>query len=155
MRLLPLTAILAALASLAGAGAVMAHLVPLSDYWDLRHSTHDLAVSTAATERLDRALDIACRRSAEKQRVTGDVIAGRLTLAEAAERFARLDAEWLDRAGPLNIIYTPPVGREPVWGSVIAWVKIALADAPDQGASVVSRLEAEYRDYFGHASPSP
>lgn len=133
MKLLTPLAVLTAFASF----AVAAHF-----------AQPDPASPAAESKRLNQALEQAACRAAEKQRVTAEVIAGRLTLAEAADQFERLGV------GSLGVHDAPPTTRETASGNVITWVKASLAEAPDGDSGVVSRLEAEYRDSFGHARPT-
>lgn len=70
-----------------------------------------------------------------KREVTLDLIAGRLTLSEAADRFVRLDAD-LNGA-------QPGADRAEAIRAVLGWVRAELpGTSPDQG-DVLARLERE------------
>jgi hypothetical protein len=105
-------------------------------------------------EALD-ARDEATRRCNQgKQAVTEQVVAGRLSLAEAAERFAEL-GQLLDGHGGVVGAYKAPVGAQAVCRNVITWVSAALPAGSSRRAAVLARLEAEYRALFGPESPTP
>jgi hypothetical protein len=83
-------------------------------------------------------------RMAEKDRVVGDVAAGRLTLSEAAARFRELN-----RAEPAAVRdarrATYPAGSEDerCCREVIGWMRGWLRDHPEADGGVSGRLEAE------------
>ena len=99
-----------------------------------------------STEDLDPRLESTQRRAYAHSRIARDLIAGRLTLLEAAEHFRDLNH------GAPPIDWT--VWRERFNGStdderhcrqVIQAVDLELRDDREQGAAVVGRLKAELR----------
>jgi hypothetical protein len=133
--------------------AAAAHAVALwcgqADAWRL---ARDLLAEARRGEALD-ARDAASRRYNEaKQAVTDEVIAGRLSLTEAAERFARL-GESLDGDEGVIPRYKGPVGEQALCGNVIVWVSASRPDGSGRQARVRARLEAEYRERFGAEPP--
>jgi hypothetical protein len=83
---------------------------------------------------------------AGKVEVTEEVIAGRLSLAEAIDRFRRLHA-LLDDGQDEVLGSTSPAGDdEEVARNVIRWVSHALNDQPSRRVEVVARLEKEMAD---------
>jgi hypothetical protein len=111
-----------------------------------------LAREAGREEELARRLADAQRFSRGKHRMTAGLIAGRVTLRQAAERFQELDA--LLRSGEGD---PPPVptGKEAVWRRVLVWVGNELYPRRDpEAAAVLARLRAEYRERFGH-DPEP
>ncbi|HJZ60370.1 MAG TPA: hypothetical protein VKE74_35830 [Gemmataceae bacterium] len=75
----------------------------------------------------------------EKQQAVAGVIAGRLTLLEAAARFRAAGG------GPVE------ADGEAVCRSVIGWVHLALSERPERAEEVSARLESELQSYIGRA----
>jgi hypothetical protein len=100
-------------------------------------------------ESLNRRDEAVCRCLDAKAQITAEVLAGRLTLLEAADAFHQWDVQ------------TKGVGQawdeEAVCRNVIAWVKRARYPDPRHQAAVVRRLEAELRQslHSGIAGGSP
>jgi hypothetical protein len=110
-----------------------------------------LLVEVRRSEALD-ARDAAIHRCNQgKQAVTEEVVAGRLSLAAAAERFALLGD--LSEGGAGLGAYKQPVGGPAVCRNVITWAAAALPEGSSQRAVVLARLWAEYRALFGPDSP--
>jgi hypothetical protein len=82
------------------------------------------------------------------------VIAGRLSLTEAAERFGQL-GDLLDGQQGLIAPYKGLEGEEALCGNVIVWVASVRTDDPARQARVRACLEAEYRERFGDEPPEP
>jgi hypothetical protein len=148
-RLVPPFAVVTSLALF----AVVAHALALrcgrADAWRL---ARELLAEARRGEAL-AAREAASRRYiAAKRAVADEVIAGRLSLAEAAERFARLNG-LLDGDGAGLAPYKCPVGEQALCANVIVWVSATLPRGSSQRASVQARLEAEYRERFGAAPP--
>jgi hypothetical protein len=96
-------------------------------------------------EELDRRLQVTVRRNMRKEEAIGELLAGRLTLVQAAARFRDADA-----AVPAEWRYVrPDTAPGPGEGErrcreVIARVRLWLANnQPPQAAEVTARLEAE------------
>jgi hypothetical protein len=73
-----------------------------------------------------------------KAEATREVIAGRLTLAEAAARFERLSGMLADGEDDLS-----GPDRSAMYDHVIRWVAVALPNDPDRRAQVLGRLQRE------------
>ena len=108
---------------------------------------------------LDEALDqrlAACQRlMGGKARTAAELIAGRVTLRQAAERFRELntlvDDGHDDLIGPYQVVS----GEEALWRNVLVWVQAELRQRRDPAApEVLGRLRAEYREHFGR-DPQP
>ncbi len=80
------------------------------------------------------------RVSEGKHQAIGELIAGRLTLVEAAAQFRELDA-------------AADAAEESLCRQVLGWVETELQNRPDLDA-VVARLSREYRAAFGR-DPGP
>jgi len=114
--------------------------------WDLARLAHRLAEENRRGEVLASRTGVVRRCTEGKREVTLEVIAGRLTLPEAAERFRELhetrDEGYED---------SPPPGpdhrdEEAMCLNVIVWVAAELHENPPRARVVVSRLEDELRD---------
>lgn len=68
----------------------------------------------------------------QKQQAVADVIAGRLTLHEAAARFQAAGGKYAD--------------HETLCRAVIGWVHLALRHHPDRADRVAGRLECELQN---------
>jgi hypothetical protein len=113
-----------------------------------------LLAEVRRSEALD-ARDEASRRCNQgKAAVTAEVIAGRLSLAEAAERFARHGALLEGNAAGVGA-YRGPAGEQAVCRNVITWASAALPTGSSQRAAVLARLEAEYQALFTPDGPGP
>jgi len=91
----------------------------------------------------DDALRVLQWRSAVKYRLTRDVIAGRLSLFEAAARFRRLN-----KVNPVDelIGYWGDSQEDRLCQEVMQWVSVALQrEDPDNRADCCKRLEEELR----------
>src|SRR5262249_52708686 len=107
-------------------------------------------------EQLDQRKAAIHRREEAKGHMAAEVIAGRCSLAEAMEGFHALDEEWPpDHLGPR----TPKdFGMsEDEWHGrgVLYYVRLVLADRPDEAAAVVSRLEKELQELLADRMKRP
>jgi hypothetical protein len=125
--------------------------------WSGQGETWELARWLLAEARRRDALDVreeATRRyNQSKQAVTDEVIAGRLSLTEAAERFAQF-GELMDGAGPSIGRYVGADDEQALCRNVIVWASCALPRGSSQQTAVLDRLKAEYRERFGAAAPA-
>jgi hypothetical protein len=86
-----------------------------------------------------------------KHRVVAELIAGRLTLLEAAGRFRELHALVEDDDHGVIAPYRVVTDEEALCRTVLTWVETELWYEPDQAAAPIrARLKAEYRQQFGH-----
>jgi hypothetical protein len=140
---------LTTLGLLAAGGTAMALGFAQADTWGLAQY---LLKEARRSEALDLREEASRRYSQAKHAVTDEVIAGRLSLAEAAERFAQI-GDLLDSNEADIGKYIQPVGEEALCRNVILWVSVNLPRASSKREAVLARLKAEYRQRFG-ASPS-
>src|SRR5262249_26386093 len=100
-------------------------------------------------EELDARLADAVRRSEVTMATGAGVIAGRLTLREAAARYRALargnpDFPW----ETFRRTYAGASDEERFCRQVIDAVQMELKDQPDEAAEVVARLEAELQEHL-------
>jgi hypothetical protein len=103
-----------------------------------------LIAEQARSDALETRVDAALRSIHAKEEISAELIAGRMTLAEAADRFERLAERFDDSPGELPAEYRAAAGdRAAVYAEVIGWVKVSLQGRPREQAEVVARLERE------------
>src|SRR5262249_23603605 len=88
-------------------------------------------------------------RITAKDQVADEVIAGRLTLVEAAARFRDLNAVPPDHPDPYRTTYPGGSDREKLCRQVISWVASATGRAQAEARALVACLEAELEDLLG------
>jgi hypothetical protein len=99
-------------------------------------------------EQLERRQQALLRLVAARRQVAADVIAGRLTLLEAAARFRDLNAE-TPAFEDCNRIYPGNSPEERFCRLVIDQVESEMEEEPEQAAELRRRLEAELRQHLG------
>jgi hypothetical protein len=93
---------------------------------------------------LDTRVDGALHSIDAKHEIAAELTAGRMTLAEAADRFERLAGMMDDGQDDLLGPYRTAAGDRPaIYRQVIRWVEVSLQDQPREQAEVVARLERE------------
>jgi hypothetical protein len=104
---------------------------------------------SATNEELERRRQIGLQRLAVKERAVQNLLAGRLTLRQAAAQFR--DAETA-----LPVTWVPPVGApgpgedERLCRTVMAWARCRMARYPPaEAAAVAARLDAELEQLRG------
>jgi hypothetical protein len=127
-------------------------LSPLGlDFGDLPALQRRLEETRLRGEELDRRREALLRRIAAKERVVAELVAGRLTLLQAAARFRDLKGEPPDLAAPPGLACGCSEG-ERLCREVMAWADGWLAEqAPQRAAAVAARLEAELRRHRDRA----
>ena len=107
-------------------------------------------------ERLKQWEDVMRRRKEAKDQVTEEVIARRISLAEAMKQFRDVDWQWPDaRMAPLK---AEKLGiSEDEWDGrrVILYVRFFLADRPYEAAAVIARLEEELQELLADRQKRP
>jgi hypothetical protein len=149
--------LLAAAGLLVGLAACLLCLAPQAlrplglDFGDLPALYRRLEESHRRREELDHRREVLLRRIAAKEQVVAELVAGRLTLLQAAARFRDLKEEPPDMADPPGY----PCGcseGERLCREVMAWADGWLAErAPQRAAAVAARLEAELRRHRDRA----
>jgi hypothetical protein len=92
---------------------------------------------------------LSARREARKE-ILQDVVAGRLTLLQAADQFKGLNERHPECMTAVRSAYDGGSDEERLCRQVIAGVEELLADRPpSEAASIIARLEAQLHDHFG------
>jgi hypothetical protein len=121
---------------------------------DMTASGRILVQESQREAALVRRNEVVWRCTQGKQRIAAEVIAGRLSLCEAADGFRELNTLLDDGNDDLLGTYQRPAGEEDLWRNVIVWVRGEVRRDPARGPAVLSRLEKEFQEHFGH-SPLP
>jgi hypothetical protein len=105
---------------------------------------------------LEQRLESCRCLTAGKTRTAAELIAGRVTLRQAAERFRELNALVEDGNDEVVGRYLLVQGEEALFRNVLRWAEVELHQRGDEAtkAKVLSRLKEEYRERFGH-DPGP
>jgi hypothetical protein len=111
----------------------------------------DLAWEVRREDALDQRLQSARGCSAGKEEVVAELIADRLTLGQAADRFGRLNVRVKHYDGPdVRAAFHVASRAEALYRCVYIWARNELSYRHDPAADeVLARLRAEYRKHFG------
>jgi hypothetical protein len=140
MRCAPKFLLLPAAALVVGAGTL---------WWQRTHrsSTHrsdSLPAILTRQERLQRQLEGIQQRMRAKEAIVLEVIAGHLTLRQAAARFQELDIDKPTiHLGYWRATYPGDTDEERYCCTILRSVEIELSHNPQQARAVRQRLEAE------------
>jgi hypothetical protein len=116
------------------------------DFWSLPELWGRLHDEEVRLAELTRTQQCVCSRHAVKDEATQDLIAGRLTLAEAVERFEQASGESLPLARrQLRLLHPDAPEGELLHQHVIDYVLAALENEPQRSFAVVARLQQEAR----------
>jgi hypothetical protein len=118
------------------------------DFWRLPEYQQALERERQRADSLQALYQGVLDRSEAKRAVGLELVAGRITLAEATERFRELYAE---SPGMLDSIYVNAKGRtkaEQLCRHTISWVKSTLHDKPREARELGRRLEAQLEAYL-------
>jgi hypothetical protein len=138
--------------------AGLAHVV---GWWSgaetsLLQSARRLLFETRRTEALFQRNGAVEDSLALKRAIVAELLAGRLTLNEAARQFADANNR-IDRDDPeLVADYLKPTTQEGVYRQVINWVENHLGDrSPEQRQKILEPLEKEFQELFGKSWREP
>jgi hypothetical protein len=113
------------------------------DWWNLPELQEEIRCGKQREAELSRGTGIA--RCAVREEVTQELLAGRLTLPEAAARFRALNAAAGPSVPPLGLWFAGATEEERLCRQVIAWTESASTSPRSPGSSLPARrrLEAE------------
>jgi len=111
-----------------------------------------MAEEVARNEELDQREATIRRRREAKAHVAAEVIARRRSLAETVEQFRILNQEWPPIPRPERIILGRLGMSEEEWDAreVFRFVRLVLADRPEEAAAVIGRLEKELQQLLAN-----
>lgn len=114
--------------------------------------SQDLAREAKRRQALEQDDYHSLRRIEAKQLVIAEVVAGRMGLIKAADRFAAINATSAEETVPAPS-YIRFADEKACAQSVLSWTRAALAKDPTQASRLLPVLEEEYRQHFD-AAPS-
>ena len=110
---------------------------------------YDLAVALQAQESADRALD------EHKREVGAGLLAGRLSLAEAAEDVYAAEVAAHGDFHMIRHAHPDLPDEEAAFAYAVDLVRRHLKAQPDRAPSALATVQAEYQVRFGHPAPLP
>jgi hypothetical protein len=145
-----LSTVLATAASVYPEGAVALGV----DFWNLPALERQMAESERYSAELDEWGQAICTRLESKHRVTLDLLAGRLSLLQAAVRFRDLNAGGRHNPADLRNFFPGRSEAERVCRQVVCWVsEDSQATDPEQGLFLHGRLEKELQQLLASGRP--
>jgi hypothetical protein len=109
----------------------------------------DLGTQYRREQHLDTTMQESLQRLAEQRQVAQEVLAGRLTLLQAAARFRTIRAEDSPHHRALALRHYPGASEEEwLCRLVIGFVAAELQGQPEQERACRQRLEAELRQHL-------
>jgi hypothetical protein len=127
------------------------------DFWNLPELHRRLDRAYEETAELDRRAGILLRRIDAKERITDELIAGRMKLEKALPRFRELNDTPADFPNHYREFYPASSAEESVCLQLLSWVRNSMDERPLLREEVMARLEAEKEELFccPGATPSP
>jgi hypothetical protein len=124
------------------------------DVWNLPELERRLAASERLGQELKEKDRIIMDRVTAKDEVIRELMAGRLTLAEAAGHFRRLNDEPRECRGPgVDCCFPGQTETERYYRQVLLWVEIETRHCePSQAEEVMCRLEADFAAFLEQQS---
>jgi hypothetical protein len=114
------------------------------DWWSLFKLPKEMEEGLRQQEELDHRAEQIQRCVTDRQEVVAELIAGRISLLQAAVRFRRLNQRLPESADAYNHFYPGNSEGERLCRYVIAYVRSTLLDeSPDLAPALVERLNAE------------
>jgi len=119
--------------------------------WSERDLPGLMAEEQDREAKLDAQVKVALGRIDYRQRIVEDLIAGQISLANAAVKFEELNSTY---AGGASVVLTSPEASEEEirYRQVMFKVKATLEGPPSEASAVVERLEAELRKQLGRSA---
>jgi hypothetical protein len=100
--------------------------------------------------RLDRVSQALVERNRAKEEVISELLAGRLTLVEAAAAFRRIHERTRDETGCYAEADPADLSDEGLCRNVLCWARMGLADSPRR-EEVLDRLNRDFEALFPQA----
>jgi hypothetical protein len=117
---------------------------------DVVEALRGILTEVRRAEELNAREEVSFRSFRGKQAVTRELVAGRLTLAEAVEQFRDLTRAHEGAMKELLAAYPTSTEDEAVCQSLLTWVRTETRRDPCRRAALLARLEAEMRQHLCH-----
>jgi len=109
-----------------------------------------LLLESRRSEALRLRTEMSCHNLEVKRTTVADIVAGRLTLHEAAVRFQEANHLVENNDRDLLPDYQIPATEEGVYRQVLAWTRTEVESLPaEQAKRILTPLEKEYESRFG------
>src|SRR5262249_3087318 len=90
-----------------------------------------------------------------KRTIVAEIVAGRLTLRQAAIRFQEANYKVENNDRDLLPDHQVPATEEGVYQQVLAWMRAEVSSlSPEEAQRILAPLEKEYESRFGSLEPS-
>jgi hypothetical protein len=138
-------------AQLGVCAAVAVGLLSLVNFWfDAQSDLSKLLFELCRYEALKDRAELVVGNIEVKQATVDEIIAGRLTLREAASRFQEANQLVENNDPDLLSDYQKPTTEEGVYQQVLAWMRVEVRSLPaEQAKRILTPLEKEYESRFG------
>jgi hypothetical protein len=91
-------------------------------------------------------------RTEAKQQIVEDVIAERLTLSQAADKFGELNTKAPECMSAVRMYFLSPTAKESLCREVDYKIKLALEQRTAEAERVIPRLKIETHEQFGETA---
>ena len=119
--------------------------------WHERDIPRQMADEQEREAILDARLKVTLGRIDYRQKVVEDLIAGQISLPNAAAKFEELNATYA--GGTAAVLSFPGVSEEESrCRQIIGQVKVMFENRPSESSAIVERLEAELRKHMGRST---
>jgi hypothetical protein len=143
--------LLVAVLVVAGVGILAAHPTLAQslgvDVWNVPSLQEELRAGEGVDRQLTDQSQEVRQRIAVKDAIVADLVAGRISLSEATERFAELNAAHPEYLDAIRAAFAGETDQEKMARNVIAFA--VLRTAPDERDLLTARLEAELHQMTG------
>lgn len=119
-----------------------------ADVWNLPKLNHELEEYQQTETRLDAVYDSVADRITVKEAVTAELIAGRMTLADATERFERINQDSPESVAVIQLSHPDADPRELAARNVLNFVLAYRYDSPATRSAATDRVVAEFARLF-------
>jgi hypothetical protein len=118
----------------------------------------EMTPDSAVPEELSTPLAESLRKLVLKEAVYNDLIAARLTLAQAVDECDAIEGQFPELADGfrrgLAAVVPGRTYRERLARSIVQSIEVMLQDRPSPDAAVLARLHAELQDFIANDNPS-
>ena len=119
--------------------------------WHERDQARQMVDEQEREAILDARLKVTLGRIDYRQKVVEDLVAGQISLTNAAAKFEELNATY--PGGTAAVLSFPGVSEEESrYRQVIGQVKVMFENRPSEASVIVERLEAELRKHMGRST---
>jgi hypothetical protein len=129
-------------------------LSPLGTRFGKQSDLSQLLFESRRSEAWRLRSEMVTRNIEVKRTTVVDIVAGRLTLHEAAVRFQEANCLIENNDPDLLPAYHKPATEQGVYQQVLGWVRSEVSSLPaEQAKRILTPLEKEYESKFGSSNP--